>query len=973
MKPIKQSLLLLSMIFTFGAHSQDGLYLLGILNNSPGYEVDIAVTVFSDANPPVNVTAVADETGEFGGPWFWIDAPGWTHFRTIHETCTATLDTTWFYADSLQFTADIFITIDYCESAEISGCTDPIANNFNPNATIDDGSCIFQEPGCVDVNLDIYCVDTLSAAYDSTITQDSFCCLTSWDGICQDLYIDLGGQPLPECAEADSCATNEALIIVNTGTWGQEISWTLLHNGVTVLSQGNYADIDDMDYYYELCLEDGCYTLEMFDLFGDGWNGGGFQLLVDNQVIASGGITSGEYGMVEFGINESGCEQQDISGCTDPTAINYDPNATVDDGSCEYQTATNDLCADATALIQGTQLINNIGAVNNENIWGDCWAFGSGEGEQSSIWFSFTTPDTPASIHIEASPDGTNTLTDTQFGLFESCGGEMIYCDGNAGQGLFSAFDFACGELEENTEYILMIDGYFGDSGTCFLTFEVDTLCAEVPGCTDPDAYNYNPSATSDDGSCEYITSCESNIVMVEIFTQNWGDEISWNLLQNDSVVASGGNYNSNSYYGTWICLEDGCYTFEMFDSYGDGWNGATFNVMDPDQNVYASGDLPSGYSGTVNFGINTECDSTDVIPGCTDPDALNYNPLATTDDGSCEYIPSCESNIVKVEISTQSWGTEVSWNLLQNDSIIASGGDYFSYSDLNVTWLCLDDGCYTFEMFDSFGDGWNGATFTIMDTDANIYTSGTLSTGSYGTQEFGINADCESTGVVFGCTNPDAINYNPNATDDDGSCEYEFECSINFTVSPDTTGAQVMWITPSENIFNAAWVEWDFGDGNTSSDLFPIHTYAGDGPYTLCLTAYFEEANGGFCEITYCAVLTDEMIDPPGMQSSGFSINVLDPLGETSAIAEEDALSNISVWPNPATSHAQLEFSLSASASIQIEVIDVTGKIVKSEPFSGVSGSNLHQLDLSMLKPGMYFVNLTGNNLRKTSRLVKQ
>ena len=25
-----------------------------------------------------------------------------------------------------------------------------------------------------------------------------------------------------------------------------------------------------------------------------------------------------------------------ISGCTDPTATNYDPNATVDDGSCQY-------------------------------------------------------------------------------------------------------------------------------------------------------------------------------------------------------------------------------------------------------------------------------------------------------------------------------------------------------------------------------------------------------------------------------------------------------------------------------------------------------------------------------------------------------------------------------------------------------------------------------------------------------------
>lgn len=31
--------------------------------------------------------------------------------------------------------------------------------------------------------------------------------------------------------------------------------------------------------------------------------------------------------------------QNDIYGCTDPEAINYNPNATVDDGSCEYQSS----------------------------------------------------------------------------------------------------------------------------------------------------------------------------------------------------------------------------------------------------------------------------------------------------------------------------------------------------------------------------------------------------------------------------------------------------------------------------------------------------------------------------------------------------------------------------------------------------------------------------------------------------------
>ena len=35
----------------------------------------------------------------------------------------------------------------------------------------------------------------------------------------------------------------------------------------------------------------------------------------------------------------------------------------------------------------------------------------------------------------------------------------------------------------------------------------------------------------------------------------------------------------------------------------------------------------------------NSENDNqTQVVPGCTDPDAENYDPYAMADDGSCEY-----------------------------------------------------------------------------------------------------------------------------------------------------------------------------------------------------------------------------------------------------------------------------------------------------------------------------------------------
>ena len=35
-----------------------------------------------------------------------------------------------------------------CDELEIAGCTDPAANNYNPFATDDDGSCIIQVGGC---------------------------------------------------------------------------------------------------------------------------------------------------------------------------------------------------------------------------------------------------------------------------------------------------------------------------------------------------------------------------------------------------------------------------------------------------------------------------------------------------------------------------------------------------------------------------------------------------------------------------------------------------------------------------------------------------------------------------------------------------------------------------------------------------------------------------------------------------------
>ena len=46
-------------------------------------------------------------------------------------------------------------------------------------------------------------------------------------------------------------------------------------------------------------------------------------------------------------------------------------------------------------------------------------------------------------------------------------------------------------------------------------------------------------------------------------------------------------------------------------------------------------------------------------------PKSDRYNPLATTDDGSCDYDSSSSEYLVNVEIITADWANEVSWSLI--------------------------------------------------------------------------------------------------------------------------------------------------------------------------------------------------------------------------------------------------------------------------------------------------------------------
>ena len=94
---------------------------------------------------------------------------------------------------------------------------------------------------------------------------------------------------------------------------------------------------------------------------------------------------------------------------------------------------------------------------------------------------------------------------------------------------------------------------------------------------------------------------------------------------------------------------------------------------------------------------------------------ALNFNPAAVEDDGSCQYPIDCSGlTSVLVEVTDGSWPSEVSWEL----------GDFSG--GVGTTSACIEDGCISFKMLDSYGDGWNGSTVTVSSADGQVLLTGT-------------------------------------------------------------------------------------------------------------------------------------------------------------------------------------------------------------------------------------------------------
>ena len=144
-------------------------------------------------------------------------------------------------------------------------------------------------------------------------------------------------------------------------------------------------------------------------------------------------------------------------------------------------------------------------------------------------------------------------------------------------------------------------------------------------GCTDPTAENYDMDANVDDGSCEYPYPCTSNELLLTLEDEEsdgWGG--SELIINETSYTLQFGDEET-------FCIElADCWIFSTIE--GEFMDEASWIISDENNEIIAEGGLPYNNNDVDEDGI---CDELEV-PGCTNPNATNYNSNATDDDGTC-------------------------------------------------------------------------------------------------------------------------------------------------------------------------------------------------------------------------------------------------------------------------------------------------------------------------------------------------
>ncbi|MDC1063908.1 fibronectin type III domain-containing protein [Flavobacteriales bacterium] len=674
----------------------------------------------------------------------------------------------------------------------ISGCTDPTAPNWNPSATIDDGSCFYSNCGNNNVQIcgtiidDIDCNGNLSNI-NIYVDNDTSSLGSPPAFVAYQLRVFKPGffYTVPYLSSSITTGSN---IIANGLTEG--FYYALVVDSLAFVAAFPAPFFSNSQFINNVLTDPSVYNYDTI-------------IILEPQEL-SNTITTQTINQC-FGFCDAS-ELISISGGTQPYLVDGNPISGTDtlfDNLCAgtYSFTVTDANGCATSpsspsafTVTEPNVLSVNGSVTSNYSGQDISCFGASDGEITAAVTSGTAP-------YEYSLDNILWTTNPVFSNLSSGTYTLYYRDANLcnnyeifilndPDSLDISYSINCptsinsndGIIDFSTSggvmpYLYSLDGgstwwyssIFNNlgNGTYVIIVADANGCTKNDivnlnfGCSDPIASNYDSTIVCYDSlSCIYcdlynnfiITdpsdsiSCDGFII-ANSFSSFPISSYSWTDL--NGITLSSNNYLLN------VC--NGVYIFTSIDSVG-------CNFTDT---LIVGSILGCTDSTALNFNIYASIDdgscSYPSIYGCTDPLAYNYDSLANTDDGSCLYCDLTNTMIVSQNTTGNCNGLILATSFSSNPPIFYLWNTGSTLN--NISNLCA--GTYSVIISDNVG-------CTIEDT---VYMN-----------------------VVPGCMDPTALNYDPLATVDDGSCTYSSNCN-----SPKPTG-----LFAFDVIDTRAKVSWD-------------------------------------------------------------------------------------------------------------------------------------------------------------------
>jgi hypothetical protein len=661
-----------------------------------------------------------------------------------------------------------------CDESEVAGCTDTSACNYDPNATDDDGSCLYLNACgvCGGPEQGTSCDCPLDHPETSPVYgQYAF------------------GPFIQVCAPADGLGEYVSFVDLNDDNLSQDYVILYAADEEGNPSCGVNPWIQGPQSIYSLApifLAPGeCMVFRGYDYYGQ------YPFTSPGPALDIAAVTT-----------------PSVWGCTDDAACNFDADATDEDGSC--------LGLDVCGVCGGTDLDIVLEVAENAAYNGN-WpqhrlgilaadvalhqeAFESAV--QHGLQLSITHNGQTGLFTIyDIDFDGTSTNPDFAI-FFLDPDGEWIISEllgGAAAPGDVVSLENAYCDCDG-----IVAAQYYDCDGDCVNDADGDGVCdeLEVSGCTDSAACNFDADATDEDGSCledDECGNCGGSGLDLTFVAETYGaDEGQWKrwllgmdqelalahqaelelaiandlplVIVRNGVVGTFGIFNviydgngnspdlailelteldSDEFTNHWI----------IWDTFGGGVHpGTPFTI----EGVYCDcdGTLPMPYVNCDGACANDAdgdgvCDESEVA-GCTDTSACNYDTAATEDDGSC--VADVDGPV----ILTEAFELELNENgeaFIGTAAVLAEA----------VTDDC-GDVLYTSVLQTDFDCSHLGAPVTVMVISED--SNGNMSFATVIVTVVDPNGYCTENGVP-GCTYPNATNYDPLATDDDGTCEF--------------------------------------------------------------------------------------------------------------------------------------------------------------------------------------------------------